>query len=170
MLVESAAPLAVGSVHEFTERRRSPRVAATNGTMVIRPVSVPVRLLDLSSDGLLLACRDPTRIGATPRVIAGLAGRRLDVEFDIRHVSSQWDEEAGGYLVGGSFPSLDPLARHTLNDLLGASDPYPAGEPPPRAERDRARIPARGQVRRELPGRWREQPRPEPSSWMTPAT
>jgi hypothetical protein len=30
--------------HEFTERRRSPRVATTNGTMVIRPVSVRVRL------------------------------------------------------------------------------------------------------------------------------
>jgi hypothetical protein len=30
--------------------------------------------------------------------------RRLDVEFDIRHVSSEWDEEAGGYLVGATFP------------------------------------------------------------------
>jgi hypothetical protein len=138
--------------------------------MVIRPVAVPVRLLDLSSDGLLLACRDPTRIGATPRVIAGLAGRRLDVELDTRHVSSQWDEEAGGYLVGGSFRSLDPLARRTLNDLLGASDPHPADEPPPRVDRDRARTPARGEVQRELPVRRRERPRPEPSSWMTPAT
>jgi hypothetical protein len=138
--------------------------------MVIRPVSVPVRLLDLSPDGLLLACRAPTRIGATPRVIAGLAGRRLDVEIDIRHVSSQWDEEAGGYLVGGSFRSLDPLARRTLNDLLGASDPQPADEPPPRVDRHRAKIPARGHVRRELPVRRREQPRPEQASWMTPAT
>jgi len=138
--------------------------------MVIRPVAVPVRLLDLSSDGLLLACRAPTRIGATPRVIAGLAGRRLDVGFDIRHVSSQWDEEAGGYLVGGRFRSLDPLARRTLNDLLGASDPHPADEPPPRVDRDRARTPARGEVQRELPVRRRERPRPEPSSWMTPAT
>jgi hypothetical protein len=95
--------------------------------MVIRPVSVGVRLLDLSSDGLLLACPDPTRIGGTSRVIAWLAGRRLDVEFDARHVSSQWDEEAGGYLVGGSFPSLDPLARQALSDLLGANVPFVGG-------------------------------------------
>jgi len=135
--------------------------------MVIRPVSVPVRLLDLSSDGLLVACRDPTRIGATPRVIAGLAGRRLDVEIDVRHVSSRWDEEGGGYLVGASFRALDPLARHTLNDLLGASLPHPAIEPPPRVDRDRARTPARSEDRRELPVRRREQPRPEQASWIT---
>jgi len=156
--------------HEFTERRRSPRVATTNGTMVIRPVSVRVRLLDLSSDGLLLACPDPTRIGGTARVIAWLAGRRLDAEFDIRHVSSQWDEAAGGFLVGGTFPSLDPLARRTLNGLVAASEPHPAGEPPPRVDRGRARIPVRGDARRELPDRRREQPRPEPSSWMASAT
>ena len=156
--------------HEFAERRRSPRVATTNGTMVIRPVSVRVRLLDLSSDGLLLACPDPTRIGGTARVIAWLGGRRLDAEFDLRHVSSQWDDKAGGYLVGGRFPSLDPLARRTLNDLLGASDPHQAVEPPLRVDRGRARTPVRGDVRRELPDRRREQPRPEPSSWMTSAT
>ena len=156
--------------HEFAERRRSPRVATTNGTMVIRPVSVRVRLLDLSSDGLLLACPDPTRIGGTARVIAWLGGRRLDAEFDLRHVSSQWDDKAGGYLVGGRFPSLDPLARRTHNDLLGASDPHQAVEPPLRVDRGRARTPVRGDVRRELPDRRREQPRPEPSSWMTSAT
>jgi hypothetical protein len=156
--------------HEFTERRRSPRAATANGTMVIRPVSVGVRLLELSSDGLLLVCPDPTRISGTARVIAWLAGRRLDVRFDIRHVSSRWDEEAGGYLVGGSFPSLDPLARQALNDLVGASDPHQAGDPPPRVDRHRARTPARGEVRRERPVRRREQRRPEPASWMTPAT
>ena len=165
-----AIPRGPEAEHEFTKPRRSPRVATTIGTVAIRPVSLPVRLLDLSSGGLLLACPDPTRIGAAPRVIAGLAGRRLDVEVDIRHVSSQWDEEARGYLVGGSFPSLDPLARRTLNDLLGASDPHTAGEPPPRVDRDRARTPARGEIRPELPVRRRERPRPEPSSSMTPAT
>jgi hypothetical protein len=138
--------------------------------MVIRPVSVRVRLLDLSSDGLLLACPDPTRLGGTARVVAWLGGRRLDVEFGIRHVSSQRDEEAGGYLVGGSFPSLDPLLRRTLNDLVGASDPHPAGELPPRVNRGRARIPVRGDVRRVRSVRRREQPRPEPVPRMTSVT
>ena len=138
--------------------------------MVIRPVSVRVRLLDLSSDGLLLVCPDPTRIGGTARVVAWLAARRLEVEFGIRHVSSQWDEEAGGYLAGGTFPSLDPLARRTLNDLVGASDSHPAGDPQPRVDRDRARPPARGDVRRERSVRRREQPRPEPAPWITSAT
>jgi hypothetical protein len=138
--------------------------------MVIRPVSVRIRLLDLSSDGLLLACPDPTRLGGTARVVAWLAGRRLDVEFGIRHVSSQWDEEAGGFLVGGSFLSLDPLVRRTLNDLVGARDPHPAGEPPPRVDRGRARTQARGDVRRVRSVRRREQPLPEPAPRMTSVT
>jgi hypothetical protein len=152
--------------HEFTERRRSPRVATTSGTLVARPVSVRVRLLDLSSDGLMLACPAPVRVGATARVIAWLAGHRLDAEFDIRHVSSQWDEAAGGYLTGGSLPSPDQLARRTLNDLLAGLDPDIAAEAPPRVDRDRARTPARGRARRDLRDRRRDKPRPDPSVWI----
>ena len=51
--------------HEFRERRRSPRASADNRTMVALQVSVPIRLLDLSSDGLLLACEAPLRVGST---------------------------------------------------------------------------------------------------------
>jgi hypothetical protein len=134
--------------------------------MVIRPVSVPVRMVELSSGGLQLVCPNPARIGATPRVIAGLGGRRLDVKVDIRHVSSKWDEEAGGYLVGGSFPALDSQARQTLDDLLAAAGPSTAGEPLARAGRDRDTARAQGQARRERRDDRREQPQPEPSLWM----
>jgi len=105
---------------EFRERRRSPRLSADNRTMVALHVSVPVRLLDLSSDGLLLACEAPLRVGSTVRVVSGLAGRRLEVELCVRHASSRRDEEVGGYVVGGSFPSFDPTARQVITALLGA--------------------------------------------------
>jgi len=106
--------------HEFRERRRSPRVSADNRTMVALQVSVSVRLLDLSSDGLLLACEAPLRVGSTVRFVSGLAGRRLEVELCIRHASSRRDEGAGGYVVGGSFPSFEPTARQVITALLGA--------------------------------------------------
>jgi hypothetical protein len=100
---------------------------------------MPVRLLDLSSDGLLLACERPLTIAATPRVVAWLAGRRLEVELVVRHVSSRWVEKAGGYLVGGCFPALEPSARLTIKALLATTEPLGAGGPPSRVRRDRPR-------------------------------
>ncbi len=105
----------------FIERRRSPRVSVADSATVVRPVSMAVRLLDLSSEGVLLSCPDPIRLGATSRVIARLAGRSLDAELDVRHVSTQWDQRVGGYRVGGRFLSLGPQARLAIEELLSGS-------------------------------------------------
>lgn len=81
-----------------------------------------VRLLDLSSQGVLLSCPDPVPPGATSRVVARLGDRPLDAEFDIRHVSSQWDQRLGGYRVGGRFVTLTPQARLAIDALLSGSE------------------------------------------------
>jgi c-di-GMP-binding flagellar brake protein YcgR len=107
----------------FIERRRSPRVSVTSGAVFVRPVSMAVRLLDLSSEGLLMSCPDPLRLGATTKVIARLAGRSLDAEIDVRHVSTRWDQRIGGYRVGGRFLSLGPQARLAIERLLSGSQP-----------------------------------------------
>ena len=101
------------------ERRRSPRVEPANGLMVMRPVSMVVQMLDLSPSGMLMACAHPPRLGASMRVTAQIAGRRLDANLDIRHVSSQWDKQINGYRVGGRFVSIDPMARSVIADVLG---------------------------------------------------
>jgi hypothetical protein len=121
----------------FTERRRSARIATANGTMAIRPVSMPVRLLDISSDGLMLVCPRPLTVGATSRVVSWLAGRRLEVELVVRHVSSQWVDEAGGYVAGGRFPALDPRARLVIDTLLAAAERLAAVGPASQAGRGR---------------------------------
>ena len=159
---------------ELTECRRSPRVAIENGTIAALHVSVPVRLLDLSSDGLLMTCAAPLRLGSTVRVVSGFAGRRLEVELSVRHVSVRRDERAGGYVVGGSFPSFDATARQIITALLGASVFCAAGEPAPRAAHGRSEAPVRGGVWRERPVRRPErprpeQPRPEQPFWNSPA-
>ena len=155
--------------HEFRERRRSPRLATERGAMAALHVSVPVRLLDLSSDGLLLACDVPLRAGSTVRVVTGLAGRRLDVELCVHHVSNRRDEGVGGYILGGSFPSFDPAARQIITALLGANGFCADGGPAPRADRSRSETPARRGVRRERPVRRPEYQRPEPAFWTSPA-
>jgi hypothetical protein len=126
--------------HEFRERRRSPRLATERGAMAALHVSVPVRLLDLSSDGLLLACEAPLRVGSTLRVVSGLAGRRLDVELCVRHVSSRPEWEGGGHVVGGSFPSFDPTARQTVTALLDANGRCTTGEPALQVDRGRPNL------------------------------
>ena len=105
----------------FVERRRSPRVPMGSGAVVIRPVSMAVRLLDLSSEGMLLSCPDPVPQGATSRVIARLGDLPFDAELDVRHVSSQWDQRFGGYRAGGRFITLPPHARLAVDALLGGS-------------------------------------------------
>ena len=155
--------------HEFRERRRLPRVSADNRTIAALQVSVPVRLLDLSSHGLLLACEAPLRVGTTVRVVSSLAGRRLEVELCVCHAFSLRGEGGGGCVVGGRFPSCDPTARQVITALLAASVPYTAGEPAPRAAQRRSNTPAAGGVRRERPGRRQEQPRAEQASWISPA-
>ena len=105
----------------FIERRRSPRVAMASGALFVRPVSMAVRVLDLSSEGVLLSCPDPVALGATSRVMAKLGGKPVDAELDIRHVSSEWDQRVGGYRVGGQFLSLGPQARAAVESLLSGS-------------------------------------------------
>lgn len=106
----------------FIERRRSPRVAMGGGAQVLRPVSMAVRLLDVSSEGVLLACPSPIAPGIASRVIARLGDRPLDAELDVRHVSRDWDQRAGGYRVGGRFLALGPQARAAVESLLGGSE------------------------------------------------
>jgi len=106
----------------FVERRRSPRVPIETGTTVVRPVSMAVKLLDLSADGMLLSCPDPLSPGALPRIVARLGNRSLDVALDVRHVSNQWDPRVGGYRVGGRFVAPGPQARQAVDGLLAGSE------------------------------------------------
>lgn len=161
--------------HQFIERRRTPRASTESATLSAVHVSVPVRLLDLGSDGLLMACWAPLRVGSTVRVAAAFAGRRLDVELSVRHVSGQWDERVAGYVVGGSFASFDAAARQIITALLSANglsaaSGLSADEPAPLAAHGRVEAPVRAGVRLERPARRRhDDPQPDQASWSSPA-
>jgi hypothetical protein len=155
--------------HEFAKRRRSPRVCTEYGTIVALHVSVPVRLLDLSPDGLLMACEVPLRVGSTVRVVTGVTGRRLAVELCVDPVSNRPDEGVGGYLLWGRLPSSDLTARQVITALLSANGIRPDVEPAPRIDRGRSVKPDAHGVRRERPVRRPEHARREHASWISPA-
>jgi len=161
--------------YAFTERRSSPRASTESAALGALHVSVPVRLLDIGSDGLLMASWVPLRVGSTVRVVAGVAGRRMEVEIILRHISGEWDERAGGYVVGGSFPSFDASARQIITALLGASGVCAAASPIPLAARGRQEAPVHGGVRsgrsaRRPEERRAEPPRPDQPAWGVPAS
>ena len=106
----------------FVERRRSPRVPMGSGAVAVMPASMAVRLLDLSSQGVLLACPDPVLPGTPSRVAARLGDRSFDTELDIRHVSSEFDRRLGGYRVGGCFLALSPQSKQAVEVLLSGSE------------------------------------------------
>jgi len=161
--------------YAFTERRSSPRASTESAALGALHVSVPVRLLDIGSDGLLMASWVPLRVGSTVRVAAAFAGRRMEVEVIVCHVSGGWDERAGGYVVGGSFPSFDATARPIIAALLGASGLCAAADPIPLAARGRPEAPVHGGIRRGRSARRPEErraepPRPEQPAWGVPAS
>jgi hypothetical protein len=102
----------------FTERRRSPRVHTSGLSIVVRPVAMTARVLDISPSGVLLSCPDPLRAGSTPRVSARLSGVTMEASLQVRHASDTWDKEIGGYRVGGKFVSLTDVGRMALEGFL----------------------------------------------------
>jgi hypothetical protein len=86
-----------------------------------RPASVAARLLDISTDGVLLGCPDTSRLGEIARVTARVSGRPLEADIEIRHVSSDFDRRAGGYRVGGRFLALEAGSRQAIDGMLKGS-------------------------------------------------
>lgn len=100
---------------EFTDRHRSSRLYPKNRPIVALHVSVPVRVLGLDSDEVTMACEVPLRVGSTVRVVTELAGRHLETELCVEHVSNRPDERVGGYLLSGRIPSFNPTSLRTAS-------------------------------------------------------
>lgn len=114
--------------HGPAEGRRMACVSGETAVIMALHVAMPVRLLGLTSDGLLLACQVPLRIGSTVRVAAELAGQRLDVELCVDHVSNRPDEAVGGYVLRGRMPSFEPAAWRRITTLMGKKVTGPGDE------------------------------------------
>ncbi len=105
----------------LAERRRSTRTAVSDGTVVVQGVALSVRLLDISTDGVLMGCPYPARLGPAPRLVARLGGRLVEADVEVRHVSSTSDPQDGGYRIGARFVKLEPDDRLAIDGFLTGS-------------------------------------------------
>jgi hypothetical protein len=92
------------------------------GDIVTRPVSMAVQVLDISTQGALLACPDPLYPGTMRRIVARLGGFTLEAGLHVRHASDKWDHRVGGYRAGGEFSWLSPIGCLAIEDFTNGRE------------------------------------------------
>jgi c-di-GMP-binding flagellar brake protein YcgR len=95
------------------ERRRTPRQLA-QGQSVGLPVAESVRVLDMSSVGVLLETSFPPDLGARARLRLSLAGEPLAAEIEVRRVAPGPE----GYRVGARFVDMTPAHRRLIERFM----------------------------------------------------
>ena len=96
------------------DRRRSPR-RQVRGQSAGIPVAESVRLLDLSSAGVLLETPTPTDLGALAKLRFTVAGEPLAVDVEVRRVTAG----PSGYRVGARFVEMTPVHRRLIERFMG---------------------------------------------------
>jgi hypothetical protein len=98
------------------ERRRSVRIPIPGAGEMHVPLKLPVRVLDISLTGALVACDLPLPVGARGRLVAAAPGGRLAADF---YVSRRRVEPvASGGTFGAAFVNLDDQTQKCLEQFL----------------------------------------------------
>jgi hypothetical protein len=105
----------------FLERRRAPRVSVAPGTQLSVPTALTVRLLDISTNGVLISAPQRMNVGQRARLQVTLGGEPLSVEVEVARVA-EGTQELGRhrYRVGATFVAPDEYARRSVHHFLHA--------------------------------------------------
>jgi hypothetical protein len=104
----------------FLERRRVPRITLSEEHRVSVPLAVTVRLVDISTGGVLLASTQRMSVGQRARLHTTLGSEPLNVEVEVRRVADAGAgvNGRGRYRMGAVFTSLDDTARRSVQHFL----------------------------------------------------
>jgi PilZ domain len=100
--VHSAAA-EIEEIEVMEERRRAPRFEMVGGQPAILPVSMSVRILDISLSGVLVESRQPAKEGSHGRLRLNMGGMPFLAEVEIRRVSASAE---GAHRIGAMFVEL----------------------------------------------------------------
>jgi len=97
------------------ERRRSPRVELVDHRLLTHS-SAPVRVIDISLGGVLLACASLPRSGS--RLSLPLGHSLFRAEIEVCQQSVRFTEAGGEHRVGAAFVRVDSRSRLALGQFL----------------------------------------------------
>jgi hypothetical protein len=100
----------------FQERRRSPRLRISGKGEMYVPLKFPVRLLDISLSGALVATDVPLPVGGRGRLLASAPGGRLATAFYVSRRRVEPAAPAG--VFGAAFVDIDAHNQKCLEQLL----------------------------------------------------
>ena len=86
------------------ERRRAPRYDVAGDQLAVLPVSMSVRVLDISLSGVLLESRQPAKEGSRARLRLNVGGVPFSADVEIRRVTSTGVQ--GSHQLGAMFVDL----------------------------------------------------------------
>ena len=97
------------------ERRRSPR-HQVGGEFANLPANMSVRVIDISSAGVLLQSARMLNPGSRGSLRFTLAGAPFAADIQVQRVSTA--AEAGGYRIGATFVGMTPEHRRLIERFM----------------------------------------------------
>ena len=94
------------------ERRRSPRFDVVGGELAVLPISMSVRLLDISVTGVLVQSSQMAKEGSRGRLRLDLAGQPFAAEVELRRIAQ--GQGGQGYKIGARFVDLTDEQRQII--------------------------------------------------------
>ncbi len=104
----------------FVERRRQPRVTMPTEQQVGLPLSVTVRLVDISNSGVLLSSTQKMAVGQRARLQTTLGQDPFNASVEVRRVT-EMGPDAGGrgrYKIGAVFMGMDEATNRSMQRFL----------------------------------------------------
>lgn len=98
------------------ERRRAPR-HPVGGDFVNLPANMSVRVIDISSAGVLLQSAHLLNPGARGSLRFTLAGAPFSADIQVQRVSTS-SEAGSGYRIGATFVSMTPENRRHIERFI----------------------------------------------------
>ena len=98
------------------ERRRSPR-HEVGGEFVNLPANMSVRVIDISSAGVLLQSGHLLSPGARGSLRFTLAGTPFSADIQVQRVSTP-SESGSGYRIGATFVGMSPEHRRLIERFI----------------------------------------------------
>jgi hypothetical protein len=108
----------------FLERRREARVPMNGSHTVDLPTALTVRLVDISTAGVLLSSPQKLRVGQKARLRTMLGTDPLNADIEVRRVADTGSESGveigapGGFRIGAVFTGMDAASSRSVRHFL----------------------------------------------------